>query len=301
MPAPCFVGVDAGGTKTEVLVVSNGRRARHVAAGVNLRRDGLDTASGVLEQAIHQALAVVSPDGGSPLAGVCAGVAGAGSAEDAEALAQRLSSGLGGAALDVRHDAEIALEGAFEGGSGLVVVVGTGSVAFARDEDGETALAGGWGSLLGDDGSGYALGQAGLRAVANDFDGGEPTALRHRLERAYGIDSRHAFIQRAYGGAFAVPEVAPMLIEAAEHNDWTATRIIKQQANTLAKQVGWLAGRLGENIQQRIALVGGLTGEAYYRESLAEALLRHLPRWRLVQPLSSPAEGALRLAQALGA
>ncbi|MEM1043310.1 MAG: hypothetical protein AAGI91_11860 [Bacteroidota bacterium] len=75
------------------------------------------------------------------------------------------------------------------------------------------------------------------------------------------------------------------------------TRIIKTQANALAQRAAWLVAQANDALTPRLVLTGGMTQEAYYRECLAEAFLRHLPRWRIVRPERRPVEGALALAQ----
>ncbi len=294
---PLYIGVDAGGTKTEVLAVAGGASAGRRGAGVNLQRDGAERSAEVLAALIAGTLRRLEHDG---VGGLCAGVAGAGRADEQADLAARLRARLpeiGEAPLTVEHDGRIALEAAFEGESGMVVVAGTGSVVLARTEAGDLVRAGGWGPRIGDEGSGMALGQAVLAAVAADFDGGEPTALRHLLAEQTGTEAPEDLIRLVYADGLAVQSLAPLAVAAAESHDWVGTRILKAEANALAQQAGWLAAQAEGAIAPRVVLLGGMTQEVYYRECLAEALLRHLPRWRIVRAARRPVHGAVALAQ----
>ena len=299
---PLFIGADAGGTKTELLAVSGDAVERRLGPGVNLKRDGVERSAEVLATLVKEAL----PAGDRvALGGLCVGVSGAGRETDRTALTERLraalSETLGDAPLVVEHDGTVALEGAFGGESGMMAIIGTGSLVLARTEDGETVRAGGWGARIGDDGSGVALGQATFAAVAADFDGGEPTTLRHLLAQRHGIETADDLITTTFAPDWTPQSYAPLVIAAAAEHDWVATRILKAQANALAQRAGWLVTKTPSPIAPRVALVGGLTNETYYRECVAEAFLRHLPRWRVVRPAARPVLGAVAIAQRVAA
>lgn len=302
---PLYIGIDAGGTKTEWMACAGKAEAGGRGAGVNLQRDGAERSTEVLAGLITDALAAL--DYGE-VGGVCLGVAGAGREEDQADLADRLRSRLpeiAGVPLVVEHDGLIALEAAFGGESGLVALVGTGSLVLARTEDGTVLRAGGWGARIGDPASGTALGTAVLAAVAADFDGGEPTALRHLLAEQHGLASPEALIRAVYREGLAVQTLAPLAVAAGESHDWVGTRILKTQANALAQRAAWLVAQAeddhptgaGQALTPRLVLTGGMTQEPYYRECLAEAFLRHLPRWRIVRPERRPVHGAVSMAQ----
>jgi len=297
MLPPLYIGIDAGGSKTDVLAQAGDRSLYRTGDGVNLQRDGMRQSTAVLARLISEALDGLEHDG---TGSICLGVAGAGRPEDRSGLATHLREQMG-ARLDpylltVEHDARVALESAFEGESGMLVIVGTGSVILARTEAGALERAGGWGARIGDDGSGTAIGTAGLRAVADVFDGGPPTTLQDRLAEQFGINAPDALIRAVYADDWNVQSIAPLVVVAAEAGDWTSTRILKTQANALAQRVAWLATR-ADDVTPRIALMGGLAGETYYRTCLEEALQRHLPGWQVEYPSRRPVHGALALAE----
>lgn len=297
MPSPFVIGLDAGGSKTAALARAGGVTAEQTGEGANLQRDGLQRSADVLAHLVTDVLQALEHNG---TGSICVGIAGGGRPADRTALAaairERLGAPLATCSLHVEHDAHIALAAAFEGASGMIVIAGTGSVVLARTEEGTLERAGGWGPRIGDEGSGTAVGAAGLAAVGDAFDGGPPTTLRTRLAEVYGIEEPDDLIRAVYADAWTMQDVAPLVVAEAQGGDWACTRILKTQANALAQRAGWLVTRADEPIAPRVALLGGLTEEAYYRESLTEALQRHLPRWEVVRPSRRPVEGAFALA-----
>lgn len=295
--ARLYAGVDAGGSNTEIAVrapISPHERNLE-GPGANPQRMGHEEAGRRLVALVERALA---PYADVASLSVCVGVAGAGRTDDREALATRLRRDLSSSsdvAVQVVHDAVIALDAAFESKSGLIVIAGTGSIALARTTDGTLKRAGGWGYLLGDEGSGHALGLGGLRAVAHAMDGGSTTRLRRAVTERYGLDTRDALIRRVYGQEWAVQKAAPLVIEVAAAGDEVAQKIVAEQTDALARQVAWLTER-ASSIAPRLALSGGLVQENYYAEALQQALRRHLPDWTLTSPTATPVEGALHRA-----
>lgn len=302
MSRPLFVGLDVGGSKTELLASCSDEeeRIRLTGPGANAQRLGLEATARTLADLIHRLLQQ-HPD--RPLASVCAGIAGAGRVDDQEALAAHLSHALNASPvphIQIVHDAQIALEAAFKDESGVVVIVGTGSVVFARTRDGALERTGGWGYLLGDEGSGFALGQSGLRAVAHAIDGGPDTVLRTQLADRHGLEGRDVLIHQVYQHDWPIQDVAPLVIEAAAGGDAIATQIVDDQTHRLAEQVGWLVNQHND-IEPRIALLGGLAREPYYAQALQQTLRTHLPGWTITALDERPVVGALRLAARLPA
>lgn len=197
--------------------------------------------------------------------------------------------------LRVVHDALIALEAAFPGESGLIIIAGTGSAILGRTKRGDLERAGGWGYLLGDEGSGYALGLAGLRAVADAFDDGPATHLTRLLAEHHTIRDRDRLIHRVYREDWPLQNAAPLVVNAAAAGDAVAQQIVERETDALSRQVEWLLDR-GHDIEPRIALLGGLVQEDHYANALREALQRRLPAWSIRKLKRRPVEGALHLA-----
>ncbi len=258
----------------------------------------MDEAADILVALIEDSL----QDGPVPdCVSVCAGVSGAGRAEEQEALGEAIREALGGPGrtvhVEVVHDALIALDAAYDTESGLIVIAGTGSVALARTDEGTLLRVGGWGHLLGDPGSGYAIGQQGLRAVAEACDGGEATALRARLRDQFGIGDREQLIHAVYQDGLSMQDVAPLVVDAAA-DDAVAGRILAEEADGLAEQVGWLVDR-AEPTASRITLLGGMVQNDRYDQVLRDRLHDHFPDWSVRQLQTEPVTGALRRARRL--
>lgn len=231
---------------------------------------------------------------------ICAGVAGAGQAREQEILSQALRTTLSSSDLTVRvevvHDAVIALDAAYDADSGLVVVAGTGSVVLARSTDGHLLRAGGWGHVLGDDGSGSAIGRAGLRAVAEALDGGKDTSLRTRVRERCGITNRESLVRKVYKEELNIQTVAPLVINTAVEGDAVASNILSTQITRLTEQVEWLLNR-GGTITPRITLLGGMLQNDYYTQCLRRVLGDRFPDWAIEVLQKEPAVGALRRAR----
>lgn len=294
-----FVGIDAGGTKTELLAAPDDGDEALVLTGppAQVQQVGTERAAEVLADLLRTAQERRSE---AHLVSVCAGLAGAGRAAEQDAVAAALSRTLGPSApptLHVVSDADVALEAAFEGGSGVLIVAGTGSIVLARSRTGAVSRSGGWGRVLGDEGSGYALGVAALRAVAAALDGGPATLIQPLLAQRFAITTADDLIRRVYREGWPLQEAAPLLLEAARAGDAVAEALLADQTERLARQTAWVAARTGD-VDRTIALQGGLTSDATYRTALEDALARALPGWPVHTSRHRPVVGAWRLARA---
>lgn len=233
---------------------------------------------------------------------VCAGVSGAGRAQEQEAITEALREAFAGPEtsvnVEVVHDGLIALDAAYDAGSGVIVIAGTGSVVLARTVDDALVRVGGWGHIIGDPGSGYAIGQAGLQAVAEAYDGGRETDLRARVREQCGITDRQCLIHKVYQENFRVQTVAPLVIDAAADGDAVAGRILTTQASALARHVEWVLNHDVE-MASRITLLGGMVRNDHYARTLRQTLNDRFPEWSVEFLKNEPVEGALRRARRL--
>lgn len=291
-----YVGLDAGGSKTKLVARCPGAKdITLVGPAANLQTVGIERCAVILTDLVEQALRKY-PE--ARLAAACAGLAGAGREEDKLALIEAWRERLGSHApnhLLVTHDGEIAVEAAFQGGSGVIVIVGTGSVAIAKDTDGRLHRVGGWGYLLGDEGSGLITGLSGLRAVAHAMDGGPATLLQSLLASHFDIRTPGDLIHNVYQEKWRAQQFAADVVEAAQQGDAIAAGILDEQLHALALQVTWLVGACGA-VEPRVALLGGLTNLPHFKATLTEKLEEVLPGWVVEKSAHDPAFGALRLA-----
>jgi N-acetylglucosamine kinase-like BadF-type ATPase len=204
-----------------------------------------EEAAGVVVHAAQQALGQVGLR--PPVRVLGAGLAGA---DDpgvrARLLAVLRESGLA-PEVHVDHDAAAALAGGLCLAPGVVIVAGTGSVAFGVDRDGNRARCGGWGPLLDDEGSGYAIGREVLRAAMRAHDGrGPATALADAVLARFALTTLAALKQAVRGvGVDEVAAVAPLAFAAARAGDAEALRILRRAGGDLATMIGAVARALG--------------------------------------------------------
>jgi N-acetylglucosamine kinase-like BadF-type ATPase len=299
------IGVDGGGTRTIALLgsVGPGRMqalGRGEAGPSNLRTIGLAAAVAELERAVTAAFAQAGLARG-PVGAACLGVAGAGRADEQAAVRAWAADTKLADAVDVVGDVTLPVA-LLPNGWGVAVVAGTGSCVWARSADGRTTRAGGWGPLLGDEGSGYALTLAGLRLVARRADRrGRATTLTERLLNRLGVRDASALIHILHGGEWdraRLAGLAPEVIRAADEGDVAAVELVDEQIHELARCVAAaVAGLALPADAVPLALAGGLLVNApTYRDRFLRRLRDLGIRPSHVLAVSEPAEGALRLA-----
>lgn len=302
-----LLGLDVGGSTTHLRgeyvdapdCADEPTRLDRQGPGANPNRDGRAPALRTLVSLVTDVLAdIPSPD----RLVLCAGVSGAGRTDDQDAFATALQNALAAPDrtihVEVVHDGHIALDAAYDTGSGIIVIAGTGSLVLGRDADGALHRAGGWGPILGDAGSGHALGRAALRAVAAALDGGPDTALCSRLHTAFALRTRDQLLEAVYQDEVDVAAVAPLLVDAAHAGDAVASRLLTDATDALAEQVSWIASQ-NRSIAPRITLLGGLLEAPFYAQALRQALAAVVPEWTVNQLETASVTGALRRARRL--
>jgi N-acetylglucosamine kinase-like BadF-type ATPase len=262
---------------------------------------GVERALLALEQAIRAAFTAAGLPAQS-VAAACLGLAGA-DRDSEQALLRDWASRLRlSARLRLTSDGALLLAGGTPHNCGLAVVAGTGSITVGRSADGRIARAGGWGYLLGDEGSGYRITLAALQAIVQAADGRGPgTALTEAVLQRLQIDAPRSLVQTIYGGAWdraALAGLAPLVFAAADAGDAVATRIVGEAAEQLAGAAAAVARQLGLQGPTPLALAGGcLLASASYRRNLVKRLEALDIRGDPVQEVPVPAVGAVRLAR----
>ena len=301
MTGDVFVGVDAGASRARAVVEDDAGRllAREQGAGALADPHAPEAAAAVVADLALRALS--SAGAAIPCRALWAGVAGTGREGVRSAVEQALAGAGVSERLRVGTDIEAAYHDAFGEGPGVLVAAGTGSVAQGVGEDGRRARVGGWGSLLGDEGSGYAIGLGGLRSVLRTADGrGPETQLRTRLlDRvpASGPQELVAWAQSADKADIAA--LAPAVAGAAADGDTVARDILAGAVAELEGHVLTLLANLGPwAAVPTVALAGGLLGPGgSLRERFEEALRGHPVR--LLEQEVDAARGAAALARQL--
>ena len=294
-----ILGVDAGGSKTAVIVADGERNlARATGPGARMRSGKGIACATVIGEVSRRALADA---GRLRAATLIAGVAGAGREEERDELRQALRTEDFADRVVVIADTEIALAAAFGDRPGIVVTAGTGSVAIGRDHAGRLHRAGGLGWQMGDEGSGYAIGRAALGAVGRAADGRSPrTELTPLLLRMTRSDNMDMLVR--WAAAAGVPEVAslaPAVFEAAQMGDTIAAGIMDYAARELAALVRRLLPHFGmdERAPVEVAMNGGLLFHDGPLHRLLHAKLAEESRLRQRERPLEAAAGAIHLAK----
>ena len=301
------VGVDGGGTKTVgELADTNGTAvATHAVGPTNPNVVGTEESARTLCDLIHHLCAQASCRPGN-LRGIVLGLAGGGGEKIQQEIREKVTHGLHEEGIpdppiQVVTDVRIALEGAFGGEPGIAVVAGTGSSIMYKTAAGDVELIGGWGRILGDEGSGYFIGLEALKALTRDYDGmGGAEVLREVLGARFGLDSRFRIIEAIYRQQFPIPSLAPLVLELAARSDIVSCGILDRAAALLANQVASALSRMGEG-PIGIVLSGGLLEhETPFKDVFIAEITNRFPQVRIQPPLFSPVHGAVMMALSLG-
>jgi len=274
-----ILGLDGGGSKTTAVIINeNGKElARSKSGASNYHLIGIAG----LRPLFADLLENTAKKAGIELAQISAAVwavAGAGRPAEAEKLeslrAELLPSIPGG----VVNDAVGALVGGTGTRKGIVLISGTGTIAYGEDGVGNIARAGGWGHIL-DHGSGYSIAQEAFRAITAMVDGRDlPTSLYQKMLETLGVQNTDELVRWLYTPERKVAEVAqlvPQVMKAAEEGDLVATNILLQAAESLARKVDAVARRLKLWDQPfPLILTGGLLENSEFYCRLASQSIR---------------------------
>ena len=262
------LGIDGGGTKTAAWLSTVGECAEEKPLGCGSAGPGNPRAVG-FEIAFANILAAVEAafaDADMPRTTVraaCLALAGADRAAERSRLEKWCVEQNLAERLVLTNDAEPLLAAASQENCGIALISGTGSFAFGRDRNGQTARCGGWGYLFGDEGSGYAIALSGLQAAARAADGrGEPTQLLARFQQRLGASTPQGLVEAIYRPEFSrqqIAELADVVFDVEREGDLTARQLILSSAAQLAELVQTLAHKLQFSSEKfPLAVAGGM-------------------------------------------
>lgn len=250
-----LLGIDGGGTKTELALATPGGEvvAHLVGEGCNAADLGAERAGEVLRAQIDRLLA-----GQAAPAAIYAGLSGGANPETKQAIRAHLRAARQDArAVEADSDMVVALSAGAETGDAMVVIAGTGSSAYVR-HGGSLSQVGGWGFLIDDAGSGFSVGRAVLNAALRAFDGRGPrTALCDLAAARLGMPAQRAIPTLYAGGKRLIASFAPLAFEAAATGDAVAEAILAEAAAQLALLIQTCARRI-ERPPYLVVPAGGL-------------------------------------------
>lgn len=294
-----FLGIDGGGSKTacaigdETALLGTGS-----SLGSNVVRVGEARAREAIHTAIRQACAAASVIPAN-IENACIGIAGAARPMVLEVV-RRVVSELIPGDIEIVGDMEIALEAAFDGGPGVVVIAGTGSIAYGRDVQGRSARAGGWGFAVSDEGSGHWIGRAAVAGALRAQDQGESPFLFEEIAKAWKLTTREQVVLAA--NATPPPDFAALLsvvLDAADSGDQLACNLLTKAGTELSALARIVIERLfADAASVPVAMSGGVfANSALVREAFYNSLHSVFPRIVLNPTMVDPVQGALALAR----
>ena len=289
------IGIDAGGTKTVGLLADETgtviTKAR--GAGANLVVHG----ELAVEKVLHQVIEDLDPP--EPVAAVCLGMAGVDRPEDRELIRGVMRRLRLPAALRVVPDPLIALVAGAPEGIGIVVVAGTGSISYGVHPNGQTARSGGWGYLLGDEGSAFWLGHAAVRQGIRAHDGrGPSTSLLDRIAEKLELEIPEGLVKWFYDQNLSrhrVAALASVVEQAANDGDEAASDLLNQAAQHLARAGRSVARQLNFEDPFPFVQAGGVFRACPSLYQRVESSLA-LPQAESIRLEGEPAVGAVTLA-----
>ncbi|MDP4114556.1 MAG: BadF/BadG/BcrA/BcrD ATPase family protein [Bacteroidota bacterium] len=300
-----LIGIDGGGTKTHCVLTDFDLNIIYECYGgpSNFLILGDDIVCNTLFNLIESCKTFIN---GSydDIAYVVLGTTGAGRRNDAERLENSFTTFLETKNIvlnfRVESDARIALEAAFSGKPGSILIAGTGSIMFGKDASGDIHRVGGFGRYIGDEGSGYSIGKKGLIAVSKSFDGRSGhTLIADLVAEKFKISSPEILITEIYKNSFDIATVAPLVLKAAEMGDDTALKIINDETDELVLHIIAMQKKINED-SLFLAFVGGIIcNENIYSKEFVEKITTRLPYVSIQQPDFPPELGAVLMAKEL--
>lgn len=291
-----FLGLDAGGTKTTAVLGDDSRVLARVTGGsIKPLRVSLEQAQENLSNLLG-GIAKKSDVDLREISASCVGTAGLRLPQTDGWMRQILSACVGGA-IEVCGDEEIALDAAFPGGAGVLVIGGTGSNTLGRTSSGQRFTVGGWGPALGDQGSGYWIGHQALRAAVRAKDFGETTRILSRVIEFW----KAANLSEVVNMAHEAPDfslLAPLVVRCAEEGDTVALEVLERGGRLLGEDAAQAFRQVRrfepEQPMPAIAFIGGILDKvAFVRESMIETIRVSVPTVQVLPEAVDAVSGAL--------
>jgi N-acetylglucosamine kinase-like BadF-type ATPase len=299
-----LIGIDGGGTKTDSAIADLSGKIIHQTTGKpsNFLVVGIEQAVENIFSLIEENLFKLEGDF-SDVKQIVIGVAGAGREEDAQLLEKSFKDyseeqRVHFKGVKVVSDAHVALEGAFPNSSGCILIAGTGSILFGKDEKGKVHRVGGFGRLIGDEGSGYSIGRKALNAVTKEIDGrGEWTLITELLNNKIDPSVSDELINIVYKEKLDVASVAKIVIMAAEEGDEIANKILSDETDELVLYIKAFLDKIPSG-KLNISFSGSLIdNKNFYSDLLKKKIKENLPMVKIIKPASSPVQGAILFAK----
>ncbi|MBD2490986.1 N-acetylglucosamine kinase [Aulosira sp. FACHB-615] len=310
------IGIDGGGSKTVCILMDDKHQVlgRGAAGASNYQSIGVTAAI----QSIHSAIQTAANEALKftstiQISAICLGLAGVGRSDDiavVKSMVQELQNSqflpitwdLQPDNIVICHDALIALVGGVGHDVGIVVAAGTGSIVFGRNHQGETKRVGGWGYILGDEGSAYKIAVAGMQAALKSYDGREiSTSLIKDFQKHLGLQNIAELIEVIYRRGWGVKEIAslaPIVDLAATSGDELANNIIDDAVKELVKATSTVIESIfsPDSVVEIVTTGSVWQGKSQIHERFTTAVVNQFPQVKVMFPRYKPVYGAGLLA-----
>ena len=295
-----FIGVDSGGTKCEILITDTSKKIilRKSFKAFHYSVCDADVVSKKISEYINSMLKAKELSLKN-CEGICIGLAGAREATDRAKIRKSFSNILKFRKIAVETDTMTGIYGAFEGGEGIILISGTGSVLYAIHNDSMVRI-GGWGRVIGDPGSGYWLGQKGLQVIVDEYDldeRDEYSMLTREADKKFNITKQN-ILDKVFHQDFEIQTLAPLVIECAEKKDKKCISIIDEGAEKLAKHISLFFRLTGRKKPIELAFIGSvIENENILSQKLKSRIKKDFKNVKIVKKKNSPVYGAVLLAE----
>ncbi|MEH2202163.1 N-acetylglucosamine kinase [Nostoc sp.] len=308
------LGIDGGGSKTVCVLMDDLYQVlgRGEAGPSNYQSIGREATSQSIQSAIQNAFEAAIITNTDKIDAICLGLAGVGRAADIELvkdLVKELQNSklpivwaLQTANIIICNDALIALVGGIGQSVGIVVAAGTGSIVFGRNHRGDTKRVGGWGYILGDEGSAYKIAIAGMNAALKSYDGREiSTSLIQGFKQHLDLESIEDLIELIYRRGWGVKKIAalaPIVDLAAASGDIVANIIIDDAVKELVKATSTVIDAIfnSDSVLEVVTTGSVWRGRCKIHDRFAASLVKKFPKVKVIFPRYEPAYGAGLLA-----
>lgn len=305
------LGIDGGGTKTEAVLMDENHQVlgSGKSGPSNYQSVGMEVATNSIQTAILQAVA--NSNSHQSISGICLGLAGAGRPEDFSVVENCLQEIIANLPIKwdlqpntiiICSDSNVALVGGIGSSVGIVVIAGTGSLVFGQNSQGLTKRVGGWGYILGDEGSAYNIAIRGLQAALQSYDGREsPTTLVTDFQRYLGLQNIEGLIEIIYRRGWGVTQIAalaPIVSAAADKEDKVAKKIIQGAVKDLSKATKIVISTLFQPHEIfEVVTIGSVWNSMIdFRGQFENSIGAIAPTAKLIWPRYQPVYGAAILA-----
>ncbi|NEO55228.1 MAG: ATPase [Okeania sp. SIO3B5] len=301
------LGIDGGGTKTEVVLMDENYQVIGSAKSgpSNYQSVGIEVAKKSIKTAINQA--ITNSNSHHEISGICLGLAGVGRPEDVRVVENFLQEIIANLPIKwdlqpntiiICSDSPIALVGGIGHSVGIVTMAGTGSQIFGQNSQGLTKRVGGWGYLLGDEGSGYNIAIRGLQAALKSYDGRElPTTLITDFQAYLGLTNIESLIEVIYRrgwGPTQIAALAPIVSAAADKGDKVAKKIINDAVEELSIATKIVISTLFQPHETfEVVTIGSVWKSMInFRSQFEDSIIAVAPAAKIIWPRNQPAYGA---------